>query len=1131
MTDDQDETLLNASEEDKTVDEIHQNSDDEHLPQDTGGDSPSDDQPSEEATSRFRRLLSDETLPEISTLSFDDLDSPAQRNPTAETQDTAGTPSDYPEIESAPEVDPPLTKAVQSELPSDSSLPTPSTPPDLDDGASLKKPVTESDVESAQVDQAVMSTMPPAPPAGEDVPATRVEWTSGCRGLVLRMIILGLFGIIAGIIGVVSFGLYQYYSLATTLPSVEDLQTHAAHFETTRILDRDGNMLYEILDPQAGRRTYVPLDQISPFMAAAIIATEDSQFYSHPGYDLFAIARAIVQNLQKGSVVSGASTITQQIARNLLFTPEERFRITARRKTREVLVAAEITRHYSKDEILELYLNQVYFGNLAYGVEAAAETYFNTSATRLTLSQASFLAGLIQAPSVYDVYTNREVTLTRQQQVLALMVDTSAEQGCIYVSNSQRPICVSPEDAGAAAAELVNYKFSPPAVQIRFPHWVIFIRSELERLYDPQTIYRSGFTVYTTIDPYLQQQAQEVVAQQVLELVDRRVSTGALVAIKPGSGEILAMVGSADFYNEEIDGQVNMAIRPRQPGSSIKPLTYTAAFEKGWTPSSLIWDVPSEFPPSGDPNDPRPPYKPVNYDERFHGPVTARYALASSYNVPAVKTLDFIGIYDDPATPQEEGLVALARRLGITTLTRDDYGLSLTLGGGEVTPLELTGAYATLANGGLRVPPVGILRIIDHNGETVYEYQTPIGEQVIRPEHSYLISSILSDNLARTPAFGPNSLLNLPFLTAAKTGTSNDFRDNWTLGYTPDLAVGVWVGNADNTPMQNTTGLSGAAPIWNQFFQIAHQYITDGQFTPFSTPNGIIDMVICAISGSQPSQWCPTHRSERFAADQPPLPKEQDLWRKIWIDSYSMEFASTECPDYAIEKLGLSINDPWGRKWVEDESAGRKWAEEMGFEHDDLFFIPEESCSSNSPRPILALTDPSQGAIISTSLLPIFGQASATANFQHWELHYGTGNDPVTWNLIKRSATPHAQPDKLIDWDLSDLPNEQVTLRLTVYSTSEGKAETRLHLTINLPTPTPTTTPTVTSTHTTTSTSTNIFTPVPSETSTATHSPTASITPSPTSTSTPTTTYTLTPSPTETFTATPSATPTATHTP
>ena len=340
-----------------------------------------------------------------------------------------------------------------------------------------------------------------------------------------------------------------------------------------------------------------------------------------------------------------------------------------------------------------------------------------------------------------------------------------------------------------------------------------------------------------------------------------------LVAVRPNTGEILAMVGSADFYNEQIDGQVNMAISPRQPGSSIKPLTYNAAFEKGWTPATLIWDVPSEFPPSGDPNDTRPPYKPVNYDDRFHGPVTVRTALSNSYNIPAVKALDFVGIYDNPDTPAEDGFITFAERMGISTLNRNDYGLSLTLGGGEVTLLEMTGAYATFANGGRRVPPVAITQIVDFNGNTVYQYTPPTGEQVIRPEHAYLISSILSDNEARTPAFGPNSVVNLPFQAAAKTGTTNDFRDNWTMGYIPELAVGVWVGNADYTPMQNIDGLTGAAPIWAEFMKESANRVTGGNPSPFTRPGGIVERIICAVSGTEPSNKCPIQRSELFAAD------------------------------------------------------------------------------------------------------------------------------------------------------------------------------------------------------------------------------------------------------------------------
>ncbi|UCD42815.1 MAG: transglycosylase domain-containing protein, partial [Chloroflexota bacterium] len=466
-------------------------------------------------------------------------------------------------------------------------------------------------------------------------------------GCLLRISIFGLFMmVIAGLIGI-SVLLFQYYRIAATLPPVDDLREKAAQFETTRIFDRNGNILYEILDPTAGRRSYVSLDNMSPYLVAAIVATEDKGFYSHPGFDATAIGRAFLQNYQGGETISGASTITQQLARMLLFSPEERSEITYMRKVREAILAAEITRRYTKDEILELYINDVYFGNLAYGVEAAAQTYFGKSADKLTLAQAAFLGGLIQAPSVYDVYTNRDVTLNRLEQVLFLMYEASQEQGCIFVSNSPHKICVDALTVADATNEMAEYEFNSPGIEIRYPHWVTYIRSLLETQFDAQTIYRSGFEVHTTLDPALQDLAEQVVEKQVTALADRKASNGALVAMRPNTGEILAMVGSADFYNEEIDGQVNMAVSPRQPGSSIKPLTYIAAFEKGWTPATLIWDVPSEFPPSGDPNDTRPPYKPVNYDDRFHGPVTVRSALANSYNVPAVKTLDYVGIYDN----------------------------------------------------------------------------------------------------------------------------------------------------------------------------------------------------------------------------------------------------------------------------------------------------------------------------------------------------------------------------------------------------------------------------------------------------------------------------------------------------
>jgi penicillin-binding protein 1C len=942
-------------------------------------------------------------------------------------------------------------------------------------------------------------------------------------GCLLRGLIVMIFLVVTAVLIASALLIYEYYQIAATLPSVGDLRAHASQFETTRILDRNGNVLYEILDPSAGRRTYITLDKISPYLVAATIATEDKDFYAHPGFDPAAILRALWNNFVSGGEEGGgASTITQQLARALLLSPQERSQRTVLRKAREIMLAAEITRQYSKDDILELYLNEIYYGNLAYGIEAAAETYFGKSANQLTLGEAAFLAGLPQAPSIYDIYTNPEVTIKRQQQVLVLMYQLSLERNCIYVSNNPQPICVDVSAAAEAANEIETYSFQALQASMRFPHWVQYVRTQLEAQFDPQTIYRSGFTVYTTLDPGLQDVAQKLVSDQVSALADRHVTDGALVAIRPATGEILAMVGSADFYNAAISGQVNMATSPtRQPGSSIKPLTYVAAFEKGWTPASLFWDVPSEFPPSGNPDDTRPPYVPVNYDGRFHGPVLARVALANSYNLPAVRALQFVGVYGDT------GLIAMAKRLGITSLTRDDYGLALTLGGGEVSLLEMTGAYAVFANGGRRVPPVAISKILDHENKLVYQYQPPAGEQVLRAEHAFLISSILSDNEARSPMFGRNSVLNLPFQVAAKTGTSNDFRDNWTMGYTPDLAVGVWVGNADYTPMENTSGLTGAGPIWAQFIQVGIQYLTGGNPTPFVRPNGVVEKVICTVSGTEPSQWCPEQRTEYFASDQPPLPSSQDLWQNLLIDTWTGLRASPACSDFTEEKMALNVSEEWAQNWLRQEPAGQRWAKDMGFE--DIHFAPKRECKADDPRPKLDFAGLKDGQEITDSPLDIFALADATANFRSFRLDYGVSNDPSSWTtLVETSFSPVPEPARIYTWDLTGVKAKVVTLRLYMKSNNGGYADKRLHLRLELPPPTPTATRTPTSSVTPTPTNTPTLTPTLTLTNpppTFTYTPTPSQTPSLTPSQSPTPTPSNTPTPTATPADTPTDTP------
>lgn len=932
-------------------------------------------------------------------------------------------------------------------------------------------------------------------PNGKKTKKKRAPRKVGCFIKVLLLLVFVVI-FIALIVG--SIGIYQYFRIASSLPGVEELRAHASQFETTRILDREGNLLYEIIDPNAGKRTFVPLDEMSPYIVAATLATEDKEFYNHPGYDLVALARALWQNYTSGEITSGASTITQQLARMLLL-PDERFEQTYERKAREIVLAAEITRKYSKEEILEMYLNEIFYGNLSYGIEAAAETYFGTTADQLTLWQSSFLAGLPQGPAIYDIYNNREATLARNRDILVLMYNLSVEENCIYTSTNLERVCVDAVQALTAAETLEAYQFSSPTYFMRYPHWVVYVQYLLEQQFDAQTIYRSGFTVYTTLDPQIQRAAEEAVNSQIQVLAANNASNAAVMAIQPATSEILAMVGSADFYNEAISGQVNMALTDtRQPGSAIKPITYLAAFEKGWTPSTLIWDVPTDFTPSGIPDDPvGKTYHPVNYDGKYHGPVTIRSALANSYNVPAVKALQFVGIYDDPNTAQKEGVIAMAERLGITSLKRSDYGLALALGGGEVSLKEMTSAYAVMANAGRKIDPVAITRIIDFNGNQIYQYEAPSGDQVLRAEHAYLISSIMSDVNARVPMFGTNPVINLPFTVAAKTGTTNDFRDNWTIGYTPDLVVGVWVGNADYTPMVNTSGLMGAAPIWAQVMQFGIQDLTGGNPSPFIRPAGIVDRVICSISGTEPSNWCPEQRSEIYASDQLPLPKEKDLWAKVTIDTWTGLTASPACANFTTEKFAINVTDDSAIKWLRQDANGIEWAKNYGFSS-PLFFAPPRECTENDPRPLIEIVGLINGQTINTSPLEIVGVIDATANFKDYKIEYGEGEQPNTWKpLVENVTIPQRTPSKIYEWDLKDVPPGAITLKITLFSTNETYAEKKIVLFLAVatetPTPTSTMTPTETPTETPTVTETPVVvptrTPIPTDTPTSTPVP------------------------------------------
>lgn len=646
-------------------------------------------------------------------------------------------------------------------------------------------------------------------------------------------------------------GLYLW--LCAGLPAPDDLSAYTSA-PSSKIYDRRGQLLYEMPPPYTGSHTPVPLDAISPYLIQATIATEDATFYSNPGMDFQGILRAVWINVRGGEVLAGGSTITQQLVRTVMFSADERFERTLYRKLRELILAIRITRRYTKDEILNLYLNETYYGNMAYGVEAAAQAFFAKPARDLDLAECALLAGLPQGPAPYNPLEALDAAKARQAVVLDLMV----KQGYISV-----------QDAELAKAESLD--FAAALFPIRAPHFVMFVRGQLERELGLARVQAGGLNVYTTLDLDLTDTARDAIRHHLGLLAvchydpvcppgGRNARNAALVAVDPQTGDVVAMVGSPDYFSARIAGAVNGATALRQPGSSIKPLTYATAFERAalgqgdFTPATMLLDVRTAFVTREG-----TPYVPLNYDLVFRGPVRVREALASSYNLIAVKVLDTIGV---------EALTGMARRLGITTFDDPDrIGLAVGLGGGEVRLLELAAAYAPFANGGYAVQARVIRRVEDANGALLWEPPGGMGERALDARVAYLITDILSDDLARVPTFGEGSVLNLSRPAAVKTGTTTDFRDNWTVGYTPELVIGVWVGNADNETMKEVTGITGAAPIWHDVMEAA---LRGQPLQAFARPSGLVDVEVCALSGELPGPDCPHRIVETFIAGTEP---------------------------------------------------------------------------------------------------------------------------------------------------------------------------------------------------------------------------------------------------------------------
>ena len=855
----------------------------------------------------------------------------------------------------------------------------------------------------------------------------------GCLGLLVGLCALTFFGGIGGAAAI-------YSSLTQDLPDPSQIEAEFTQgsdqfFETTKIYDRTGQtLLYEVIDQTAGDRQWVHLDQIPTLCQNATIAIEDKTFRSNVGIDLIGLTRAFVNNL-RGLQVQGASSITQQVVKNTLIDPEERFVQSYERKIKEAILAIEISRRYSKDQILEWYLNTNNYSNLAYGIEAAAQVYFGKHASDLNLAECAMLAPIPQFPRMNPI---DEPTEAKTRQALAL--DAMVREGYI-----------TPEES--VAAKFQDLAISGGVAErfdIQAPHFSVYVRKWLEDRFGYEVVNRGGLKGYTTLDMDLQNFAQKAITDQVKKLTaeGHNANNGALVAVRPGTGEILAMVGSADYWNDAINGKFNVATGLRQPGSSFKPFTYVTLLLQGYPASYAFLDVPTRFDqPGANP----PVYVPENYDRKYHGYERLRLALARSYNIPAVKALQLAGV---------DSVLRTAHAMGITTLDRglDFYGLALTLGGGEVKLLDMVYAFGVFANNGemfgtpvleersgyRQLDPVPVLRVEDSSGKVLWEYATddPSGapptmqaRRIFDAPYAYLMNNILSDNAARWAAFGSPNILELDRPAAVKTGTTNDFKDNWTIGYTPQVAVGVWIGNTDNSEMKNVSGITGAAPVWHDLMTY---YLKDKPVEPFVRPPGLVEKTVCATTGLLPTKYCPT-TTELFIPGTEPTSYDT-LSQAFLIDKETGKLATVFTPPDKVEEKIFEIYPPEAAEYVAAANIPQP-----PNEYDTVYGPPPNAYGD------VAIIEPGAYAYVRGQVV-ISGNAKI-GNLQSYRLDFGQGLNPTQWQQIGPDHNNPVDQGPLELWDVTPFDG-LYSLRLSVFQNDGNVATSVVQVTVDNISPT-----------------------------------------------------------------------------
>ncbi len=739
-----------------------------------------------------------------------------------------------------------------------------------------------------------------------------------------------------GVVVIVILVLITLPLFAFTLPSPDKIVRRQGF--STQILDRNGKLLYDIFSDQ--QRTPVAFNDIPVYLRQATVSIEDKNFYSHQGFDPRGIIRAGLSIAFRGQI-QGGSTLTQQLVKNVLLSSDR----TIVRKIKELILTVQIERKYSKDQILQMYLNEAPYGGTAWGVGSAAETYFGKKAQDLNLVESAFLAGLPQSPSYYSPYSsNPKAYIPRTQEVLRRM----REDG--YITKDQE---------SSARDSVSSLQFQSQGASFKAPHFVQYVQRILEDRYGANVVEQGGLKVTTTLDIDLQDKAQQIVKDEIADAAALHITNGAAVVLNPQTGEILAMVGSKDFNAKDYDGQVNVTLSLRQPGSAIKPFTYVTAFKKGYTAATVVADVPTTFPGGVG----QPEYKPVNYDGKYRGPMQLRFTLANSINIVAVKLLAMVGIRDVLQTATDMGITTLAPTQDV--LNR--VGLSLTLGGGEIKLLDLTDAYSPFMNTGYRVDPVSILKVEDSSGKVLEDNHPQKGKRVLTEEQAFLIADILSDNNARKEIFGLNSLLNISGRqVAVKTGTTNDKRDNWAIGGTSQIVTGVWVGNNDNSQMLSVaSGVSGASPIWRR---IVIEALRDKPNVKFPVPSGIVTADVDKISGYRAHDGYPS-RPEYFIKGSEPSGNDP-IHTKLKVCKSDGKLATP--PDISSgnydekEYIVLKEEDPTAAP-----GGPNKWQEGIlnweTTQTDDKYHPPSGFCGTANPVNVEFVTPSDQSSVPSTS--------------------------------------------------------------------------------------------------------------------------------------------------------------------